>query len=201
MSTIFRPESKVQSDKSRRCTPVRGRRPAISNAGKRKTATANVNAAPAMILSGVRTCGLVVASVSRSMARRPAAAKRRASLDSTHAAANVMTRATRSALASTGSANNRPHMSAGHVIADTGRRAISCPAGLRRCRVREVVGAELCEGVQRETKAGAAALSIRSVFEYEASSMRFRNLPAQYQSDARPPGLGCEERHEQIAGI
>src|SRR3954462_3447333 len=81
------------------------------------------------------------------------------------------------------------------------RRAKMRPPGLRCGDVREIVGAQLCEGVQRQTKAGAAALPIRSVLEYEASSVRFRDLPAQDQADARPARLGREEWHEQIAGV
>lgn len=51
--------------------------------------------------------------------------------------------------------------------------------------MREVLGAELRESLQGHPKAGSTSLAIVAVFQKEAAAVRFRDLPAQREADAR----------------
>ena len=62
--------------------------------------------------------------------------------------------------------------------------------------MREVLRAQLREGLQGDAKAGAASLAIVSILEEEAAAMRFRDLAAQHETNAGAAGLRGEERHE-----
>src|SRR3954468_16933235 len=197
MSRILRPGPKNQSDSERRWTPVRGRSPAISKAGKSRTASASVKAASVTIRSGPRTCGLDVATVSRSMARRPAVARRLASRDSSHAATSVVTSAMNRARGSMGSEKNRVDISAGHLSPSASR--VRRWSG--RCGLRQVLGAQLRGRMQRDAQAGTASLAIGSILQHQASAMCLCDLTAQDQPDPRPARLGGEKRNKQVPGV
>src|SRR5258706_11494137 len=211
MRTIRRPAPNVQAESVRRWTPVGGRRPAISNAGNRRIPTTRMNAAAATIRSGPRTCGLEADIVSRTMARNPAPARLRATRAAIHAATSVGTSANSTASGLIGPSNNRVHMT--HSTLSWHRHSAKLrivsrilereetTAFLRANAVRKVLGAELRESLKGHTKAGATPLAIVAVFQKEAAAVRFRDLSAQYETNAGTARFRGEEGHEQVSGV
>src|SRR6185503_3531083 len=62
-------------------------------------------------------------------------------------------------------------------------------------------GADCGRGVRRETQARAAAGTIFAILEDQAAAVRFGDLAAQDEADARAARLRREERHEQVPGV
>ena len=76
----------------------------------------------------------------------------------------------------------------------TAQHDLGSGAGAGHARLSAGCGFDAAAGAAR-----AAAAPGRAVLERQAAAMRLGDLPA--QADARPAGLGGEERHEQVAGV
>ena len=53
----------------------------------------------------------------------------------------------------------------------------------------------------RQAQVGAAAAAVGAVFQRQRAAVRFGDLPAEHQADARSARLGREERHEQVRRV
>jgi hypothetical protein len=80
----------------------------------------------------------------------------------------------------------------GFRIADL-RELVTLVTVKRQLRKSEIRNPQLLQG---EAQAGATARAVFVVFKAQSPSMRFRNLPAQDQSDAGTLRFGCKERNE-----
>ena len=81
------------------------------------------------------------------------------------------------------------------IVASPGGACHPVPAVAGRLRRSSLLARE------GEPEEGAAAAGVGAVLERERAAVRFGDLAAEHQADARAAGLGGEERHEQVGGV
>src|SRR5262245_57200216 len=110
MRRTRRPELKLHAASVRSASPVVGRRPATSNAGKSSRPVTRRNTAVPTIRTGPRTSGLVVVSESPRIAWRTALTMRRARREQIYATISVGSSASRTGCQLGGPSNSRVHI-------------------------------------------------------------------------------------------